>query len=138
MIQRDIDAGGNAGGYKSKNNNLINVIYPYRTEQGHWAYDDEFVTGEPFVMGSSEMIDFLVGADCDKFQAIISAKPLPISDKNVINIMLDNIDEFMENEMSMIQGWYQLRGTDIEHWLCGHLLDWFVDYPKTIFVNIKI
>lgn len=122
---------------KPKSHNLVNIIYPYRTSGGHWAYDDEFVVGEPFVMGTSELIDALVGKECNTFSATISAKPLPIGGEGYTSLVLDNIDGEMGEEYAGMQGWYQMRGSEHKNWLCGHLLDWFVGYPDSIFINIK-
>ena len=125
------------GEKRHKNTKRVNVISPYRAKGGYWAYDDEFVFGEPFVMGSSELIDMFIGKDTNEFTAYISQYPLPRGNSEYISLILDNIDELMEEEYSGIQGWYQLRNSDHKNWLCGHLLDWFIGYPKTIFVNIK-
>ncbi len=119
-----------------KTKNQINVIYPYRTQGGTWVYDDPDIPvyAEAFVMGSSELIDMLVGEDCNKFIAYISSSPLPKS-----TVILDNIDDKVENDMGdiSIEGWYQMRGTQHKNWLCNHLNDYFYPpYPKTIYVSI--
>ena len=112
---------------RPKANNEVNVIHPYRTQYRTWVYDDEDlgVYSEAFVMGSSEVIDHLVGEETNSFQAAISAKPLPKYDARLIKI---------EGEE---EGWYQLEGTDMQHWLCGCVLDYFQDYPDNIYVKIS-
>jgi len=121
---------------KDKSKNLVNVIYPYRTQGNTWVYDDTDVPvyGEAFVMGSSELIDILVGEDCDNFTAYISAEPLPNP-----TVILDNIDEKMESNADdfNMQGWYQMRGTNHKNWFCNHIMDYFNVLPKTIYVVIK-
>src|SRR6187397_3183436 len=94
----------------SKTNNVINTLYPYRVSPELWVYDDEDlgVKGEAFVVGSSEVINHLVGMDCNKFTAHISSQPIPGADAHLIAIAREGID-----------GWYNLEGTDMEHWLCG-------------------
>lgn len=117
---------------KDKTKNAVNVIYPYRTDGGTWVYDDPDVPvyAEAFVMGSSELIDMVVGTDCNKFTAYISKDPLPNH-----TVILDNIDE---EKNDGFEGWYRMRGTTHENWLCEHLNDYFSPkYPKTIYVTIK-
>lgn len=113
-----------------KANNALNVIYPYRTKYGTWVYDDEDlgIYSEAFVMGSSEVIDHLVGKDTDQFRAIISQNYLPDYTAKLVNI--DSPEE-------KSRGWYMLDGTDMQHWLCGRVLDYFQDYPETIYVKIE-
>ena len=115
---------------KDKSKNQVNVIHPYRTKYGTWVYDDPDVpvSAEAFVMGSSELIDKVVGTDCNSFTAYISAQPLPNP-----TVILDNIDDQMEGDL---QGWYEWRGNGHRNWLCGHVTDYFVGYPKTIYVSI--
>jgi hypothetical protein len=118
-----------------KTKNQINVIYPYRTKGGTWVYDDPDVPvfAEAFVMGSSELIDMLVGKECNNFVAFISSKPLPEP-----TVILDNIDTEETQALSAgLLGWYQMRGTDHKNWLCGHVKDYFPDYPKQIYVKIE-
>lgn len=113
---------------KIKSKNVINVLYPYRTENGTWVYDDSDigVFKEAFVMGSSEVIDHLVGLDCNNFKLLISSNPIPN-----YTAKLNKLDREYE-------GWYQLEGTNMEHWLCGCVLDYFENYPDNIYVKIEI
>lgn len=114
---------------KIKTLNEVNTIHPYRTKFGTWVYDDEDlgVFSEAFVMGSSEVIDHLVGSDTNFFDAHISAKPIPTYDARLIKI--DKEDGF--------DGWYQLEGTEMENWLCACVTDYFPDYPDSIYVKIS-
>lgn len=117
----------------SKANNALNIIHPYRTPHGTWVYDDEDlnVYSEAFVLGSSEVIDHLVGKETNFFDAIISSNPIP----NPTALLVKIEKEF--ERFGSIPGWYKLEGTDMEHWLCGKVLDYFPDYPQQIFVKIE-
>lgn len=112
----------------NKTRNSINILYPYRIAEDQWVYDDEDlgVYKEAFVMGSSEVINHLVGMKCNKFKALISSSPIPEHTAKLNRIKKDGIE-----------GWYQLEGTDMEHWLCGCVLDYFPKYPKEIYVKIE-
>lgn len=116
MQKRKVDKTGNA----------VNVIYPYRTSHGTWVYDDEDlgVYSEAFVCGSSEVIDHLVGEETNTFTAAISAAPIPGYQAKLVRL---------DNKEGMT-GWYRLDGTDMEHWLCSCVLDYFPDYPAEIYV----
>lgn len=113
----------------AKATNEVNVIHPYRTQYRTWVYDDPDigVYSEAFVMGSSEVIDHLVGEETNQFTATISAKPLPKHNARLIKI----------DEEKGIEGWYQLEGTEMKHWLCGCVLDYFTGYPNDIYVSIS-
>lgn len=115
-----------------KSNNQVNVIHPYRTQYGSWVYDDADlnVYSEAFVMGSSEVIDHLVGKDVNFFDAAISQHPLP----NPTAVLTRMDDKNIESGMN---GWYHLEGTDMDHWLCGCVLDYFPGYPAKIYVAIS-
>lgn len=117
---------------KNKTKNQINVIEPYRTLGGTWVYDDPDVPvyAEAFVMGSSELIDSLVGTKVNNLTVCFSSKPLP-----EVTIKLTNIDKEKESE---IKGWYRNEVTGSENWFCGHLLDYFPDYPEEIYVKILL
>lgn len=130
-----------------KTKNQVNVIYPYRTKGGSWVYDDLDipVKAEAFVCGSSELIDKLVGKDVNNFTAYISTKPLP-----KYTVKLTNVDDVVRKEDEAIakaagkkvlyepQGWYEMEETGHRNWFCGHLLDYFVGYPKEIYVKIEV
>lgn len=115
-----------------KSNNTVNIIHPYRTKFGTWVYDDPElnVYMEAFVMGSSEVIDHLVGKDTNYFDAAISSHPLP--NPTAVLTRMDN-----KNRESGMNGWYHLEGTNMDHWLCGCVLDYFSDYPEKIYVVIS-
>ncbi|WP_207496947.1 DUF6717 family protein [Aridibaculum aurantiacum] len=115
---------------KDKTKNQVNVIHPYRTSHGTWVYDDPDVPvyAEAFVMGSSELIDMVVGKEVNHFTAYISEQPLPNA-----SVILDNVDEQVGDG---IKGWYEWRGKGHRNWFCGHLTDYFTGYPKTIYISI--
>jgi hypothetical protein len=105
--------------------------YPHRSGQ-FWLYDDSDldVYKEPFVLGSSEVIDRIVGEDCESFTMLISKDPIPDYTAKIVRRL--------DLEIEGMKGWYQLEGTEMTHWLCGHLLDYFNDYPSSIYVKIII
>lgn len=113
---------------KSKASNAVNVIWPYRTPEKDWVFDDEDLElkAEAFVMGTSEMIDHLVGTKAMRFRATISTNPLP-----KITAKLNRIAD-----AGGMPGWYQLEGTDIQHWLCGVTCLYFKNYPEVIYVHL--
>lgn len=115
-----------------KQNNAINIIYPYRTEIGTWVYDDKDCNTfkEPFVLGSSEAIDYLVGKDCNKCECIISSSSIPDYSAKLLKLNEPEIT-------GGIEGWYNIEGTPIIHWLCGKTLDYFPSYPDTMYVKLK-
>lgn len=112
----------------SKAKNVINILFPYRLEDNLWVYDDEDlgVYREAFVMGSSEVINHLVGMECRKFTMAISHSIIPQYDAHLIKIEGDGS-----------QGWYRHEESGMEHWLCGCVLDYFEDYPENIYVKIQ-
>lgn len=114
----------------SKKNNAINILHPYKSGSC-WQYDDVEldVYHEPFVMGSSEVITSIVGEDCLSFEMLISKDPIPTYTAKIIHRS--------DLEQDGVQGWYQLEGTEMTHWLCGHLLDYFTGYPDQIYVKIN-
>lgn len=115
-----------------KTQNSINILHPYRTQYRTWVYDDPDVPvyGEAFVMGSSEVIDILVGQECNSFKMLISCKPIPKHTAKIIRIK-------EQEEIDGIKGWYQLEGTSMKHWLCGQVLAYFPDYPEEIYIKIE-
>lgn len=114
----------------NKKNNAINILNPYKVGDT-WFYDDSDlkVYKEPFVMGSSEVITSLVGKDCTSFEMLISKDPMPNCTIKIVRRL--------DLETDGIKGWYQLESTDMVHWLCGHLLDYFNDYPDCIYIHLK-
>lgn len=139
-----------------KSKNQVNVIYPYRTKGGTWVYDDEDldVYAEAFVCGSSELIDMLVGKDCNNFTAYISSKKIPnhtvklvnvddliitedVEDEEIAQLLTEEFEAGVEaGELYEPKGWYEMEGTGHRNWFCGHLLDYFQGYPKEIYVQI--
>lgn len=131
-----------------KASNTVNTLHPYRDPVSKgWYYDDEDlgVYKEAFVMGSSEVIDHLVGKDCNSFTAHISHSKIPaytarlkkLSPKEALeqekHLGYEAVDE---KDSEPMQGWYRLEGTEMVHWLCGCVLDYFTGYPANIYVKI--
>lgn len=116
----------------NKQNNAVNVLFPYKTQYQTWVYDDEDlgVYTEAFVMGSSEVIDHLIGADATHCKVLISSQPLPKYDA-----LLEKINA-KEGEFEM-EGWYQIADKSMPpNWLCGRCCDYFPGYPEQIYVKI--
>jgi hypothetical protein len=111
---------------KTKANNTVNVLHPYRTEQGIWCFDDEDldIVGEPFVGDINKMIDMYANGR-KEIIAYISSRPV-----HKQTLSLSKKEELGE-------GMYQLDGTEIIGWLCPCLLQYFPDYPENIYAKIE-
>ena len=109
-----------------KTGNQINVIYPYRTQGGGWAFDDHEVGlhREPFVLGIPEIIDSIVG-ERDSIVAYISKDPIPKHTGHLIRVKGEE------------PGWYTLQGTKMVGWLCPATLKYFKEYPENIYFKIE-
>lgn len=116
-----------------KSNNSINIIYPYRTKEGTWAYDDSDlgVYQEHFVLGSSEVIDKIVGKECNNFRMLISKNPIPKYSAKIVR------REDVEKELGGMKGWYQLDGTQMLLWLCECFLDYLPDYTDQVYAKFE-
>lgn len=112
---------------KTKKNNTVNVIYPYRSKEGIWAFDDEDINifGEVFVGDINTMID-MFSEGKEKLTIFISSSPIPN-----FTLSLSRIKD------SDVEGMYLLDGTDIEGWLCPCLLNYFPDYVDKIYAKIN-
>lgn len=110
-----------------KTGNQINVIYPYKTKQGGWSFDDAEVglQGEPFVAGIPDIINSIVGRR-RKFTAYISKDKMP-----------NFTGHLRRDKDSEEAGWYFLQGTDMRGWLCPATLKYFKDYPDSIYFRIE-
>lgn len=110
---------------KTKTKNQVNVLHIFK-EDGIWMFNDKDIGiyKEPFVSLMNPIIESIVKTN--KFTAFISKDPMPYT------VILDRIN----NKVDMI-GYYQLRGTKMIGWLCPCLLNYFIDYPKEIYVKIK-
>lgn len=120
---------------KDKRNNQINILYPYRMQGGIWVYDDPDIPvyREAFVLGSSELIDHLVGKDAKTCVVYFSSKLIP-----QFTIKLRNIDkELIDTQSFGEKGWYINEDTQVPNWFCGHLLDYFNGYPEEIYIKIE-
>jgi len=110
---------------KDKTKNVVNVIYPYRSNYGVWAFDDPEVglQGEPFVGDINTMIDMYAQG---KKEVIIYISSEPIEGQT---LQLNRLEED--------EGNYQLEGTDVVGWLCPATLKYFPNYPKNIYARIE-
>lgn len=121
-----------------KANNTINVLHPYRTEQGAWAYDDKDlgVYNEHFVLGSSEAIDQIIlktyGKRVDNFRMLISKNPIPQYSAKIIR------REDLEKQLGGMEGWYQLDGTEHVLWLCDCFNDYLPGYVPEVYVKFEM
>lgn len=116
-----------------KTNNAVNVLFPYKTKYNTWVYDDEDlgIYSEAFVMGSSEVIDHLIGEDARFCKVVISSSPLPRYDA-----LLEKIED-VKGEFAM-EGWYQISDKSMPpNWLCQRCCDYFPGYPQQIYVSIE-
>lgn len=116
---------------KDKTTNQVNVIYPYRSKEGTWAFDDEEVglQGEPFVGIVNQMIDMYAKGK-KKITAYISSEP--IKDYTLV------LDKLKRSLRISNEGDYVLRHTDMVGWLCPATLKYFKDYPDNIYVKIEV
>lgn len=107
-----------------KTKNQVNVLYPYRSSFGVWAFDDAEVglQGEPFVGAINTMIDMFTGGDT---KAIFYISHSPIGEQT---LSLTKEDD---------NGHYSLDGTDIVGWLCPATFKYFEGYPEKIYARIE-
>lgn len=116
---------------KNKTNNQVNVIHPYRSKNGIWAFDDEEVglEGEPFVGEINTMIDILTSG-ANGCTVYLSKDTLP-SETGVLTKQPFNDETLLD------EGWYGLKGTEMKGWLCPALLKYFSSYPDEIHFKIE-
>lgn len=116
-----------------KTGNQINVIYPYRTFGGGWAFDDKEVglQGEQFVAGIPEIINSIVGKR-RKIKVFLSKDTFP----ETTGVLVKLTDNQKAIKGLSGEGYYQLEGTDMIGWLCPATLKYFKDYPKKIHFKI--
>ena len=111
-------------------NNKIFVIHPYK-HNNTWVFDDNElnVKCEPFIAGTSEMINLLVenitNAD-NGFKLLFSTQPFP-----EYQAELNWIRQEYEGN------WYIWQSKDLEGWLCPALLFYFSEVPKQIFCKAE-
>lgn len=110
-----------------KSKNIVNIIYPYRNSFRTWVFDDEDtgLVAEPFVLGSSEVIDLIVGEETNKFTLTFSKEILPGFDAKLVK----------QEELG--EGWYNLEDSELINWLCPATLFYFEDYPDNIYIKIS-
>ena len=117
--------------YNLTDNSII-AIEPFKSS-GTWVFDDDTTSlvKEPFVAGMPEIIDKIIKDEKIKdakqgFTLLFSGHNFPGG-----NYVLDILREEMGGN------WYQLRGTDMEGWLCPALFKYFDEAPKEIFAQAK-
>jgi len=119
--------------------NAMQCIQIYR-HQGTWAFTDETydLLHEPFVAGIPQFIDFIIRQDNNdprdgEYLVTFSQNPFPTA---VFELRFDRDD--------MGGAWYNCRPCDEakndrvggEGWLCPATLNYFEDFPPSIFVQI--
>ena len=119
--------------------NAMHCIQIYR-HQGTWAFTDEThdLLHEPFVAGIPQFIDFIIRQDNNdprdgEYLVTFSQNPFPMA---VYELRFDRDD--------MGGAWYNCRPCNAtkndqvggEGWLCPATLNYFEDFPRTIFVQI--
>jgi hypothetical protein len=112
--------------------NSRQVIFPYKKNgDGAWMFDDASVglIQEPFVRGSSELIDRLaaeIPQATSGFLLYFSGTPFP-----GFQMRLKRIREEFGG------WWYQLAGTTDEGWLCPAMFKYFAQAPEALFVRAE-
>ncbi len=112
----------------TKANNVVNILYPYRSKQGIWAFDDEQlgIVGEPFIGEINIMID-MYAKGSKNLIIYISSNPLPGQ-----SLSLTKYND------GGTEGLYQLDGTEIIGYLCPCTLNYFPGYPERIYARIEL
>jgi len=115
---------------KDKTGNQINVLNVFK-KNNVWVFNDEAVGlyEEPFVSNINPIIATVV--EGNEFTAFISHSPIPGE-----NIVLDRVALSGDSNLEET-GWYVMRGTGMEGWLCPATLKFFAEYPKEIHVMIQ-
>lgn len=107
--------------------NQLYKIFPYRTEDGGWSFDDQSVGlyQEPFVLGVPEIIDSIVG-DSIKFIMIFSKDEFP-----------ETTTHFTMIKEDMMGAWYREEKSRRVGWLCPALRKYFPTPPPKIYIKIE-
>jgi hypothetical protein len=107
--------------------NQLYKIFPYRTEDGGWSFDDQSVGlyQEPFVLGVPEIIDSLVG-DATKISILFSQDEFP-----------EITTKFTFMKEDMMGAWYREEKTRKVGWLCPALKKYYSTLPETIYIKIE-
>ena len=112
--------------------NSIMVIEPYR-DCGTWVFDDQSVglEAEPFVAGMPEIIDKIIEdegiKDAEKgFTLLFSGSAFP-GGEYVLDLKRPETGG----------NWYELKGENMEGWLCPALFKYFTFAPNKIFAQAK-
>ena len=119
--------------------NAMNCIQIYR-HQGTWAFTDvsHDLLNEPFVAGIPQFIDFIIRQDQNdprkgEYRVTFSKNQFPTA---VYELKFDRDD--------MGGAWYNCKPCNAaendqiggEGWLCPATLNYFEDFPRSIFVQI--
>ena len=115
---------------KNKTGNQVNVIHPYKTGYGYWAFDDPEVElqGEPFIGSVNDMLDRLTN-DGTKCTVLFSKDKIPDFDAC--------LEKVQSPDGSPEPGWYKWVSINLSGWLCPALLKYFKEYPDRIYVKIQ-
>ena len=100
-----------------------------------WCFDDDkrgLIT-EPFVLGSSEMMDEVIkstGQELDrtkKYDITFSRNPFPEYDASFSRLTKE-YDGY----------WYKMDGCDMKGWLCPATTLYFGDHPYKIYLSVSL
>jgi hypothetical protein len=110
--------------------NQIYKIFPYKTEDGGWSFDDKNVNllAEPFVLGMPEIINELINdVNVDKISMLFSLDEFP-----------DITTTFSMTKEDMGGAWYRCEKTRRMGWLCPAVKKYFNTPPKKIYIKIDV
>ena len=110
---------------------------------GCWCFDDETrgLHAEPFVLGMSEIIDFVISKNCepglDRYSILFSADPFPKSQGCLVRteFELGGAWYYRETAEPLKDACYPVRVQ--QGWLCPATLKYFPKHPEKIFFRIS-
>ena len=119
-----------ARSYSTKNDNSIQVIYPY-LHKGTWVFDDEdkSLYREPFIAGIDQMLTNVVDSehlDESGFSLFFSSSPIP-----GFNFLLN----FIKSEHG--GNWYNSPKFGMDGWLCPAFYKYFESPPKNLYLLFR-
>ena len=114
------------------NQNSLYKITIYHSHDS-WCFDDKArrLSCEPFVLGSSEMIDAVIqanGLELDRgqrYNITFSTRPFP-GWSGSVSRQLKEYDGY----------WYELDGTKLHGWLCPATTLYFDGHPEKIYLAV--
>jgi hypothetical protein len=121
--------------------NCLNVIHPYLLNN-IWVFDDpnRELKQEALIAGMPEMLAYICAIEqipLDQLSLIFSAIPFPGWKYQLVK--LDRSGDLSYEDdgkiISITGNWYNLKGTDLEGWLCPALLKYFDNAPLHIYVQ---